>query len=272
MTYDTRHELFAGRWSLGTLNSLTKYPSIPTYHPLGEKGRLRDEPPLTLAGPVTLTEKVDGTNARVIVMPDGTTIVGSREELLWARGDLIRSPLLAICRTLDELGLVDRAARLMPHGGLVQVLYGEVYGRGIGSAGKRYAAGTNRTGFTLFDVAEVPTEYLTWEREAAATWRDAGGQDFRVDIEVDRAAHALQVIASPTLGVVTDAELPVTLAETAEWLRGVVPYSRVALDDERSPVAAEGVVLRGCDDAGRRLLAKARFEDYERTARAAVRA
>lgn len=54
-------------------------------------------------GPVTLTEKVDGTNSRIIVLPDGSYLIGSREELLYARGDLIGNPALGIVDALRDV-------------------------------------------------------------------------------------------------------------------------------------------------------------------------
>ncbi|WP_043463946.1 hypothetical protein [Kitasatospora sp. MBT66] len=45
------------------------------------------------------------------------------------------------------------------------------------------------------------------------------------------------------------------------WLGEVIPATRVALDDG-AVGGAEGIVLR---DASRRVIAKARFQDYERT-------
>ncbi|MNJ03530.1 hypothetical protein D3C73_1638880 [compost metagenome] len=56
---------------LKKINSLTKYPSILTYHQLGERGRLNDE--LTeLKGfsdsdDVYIYEKVNGENSRIIL-------------------------------------------------------------------------------------------------------------------------------------------------------------------------------------------------------------
>lgn len=56
---------------LRAVNSLTKYPSIPTYHALdpGNGGLLDDAIPFM--GRVIGTEKVDGTNARIILLQDG---------------------------------------------------------------------------------------------------------------------------------------------------------------------------------------------------------
>jgi hypothetical protein len=53
------------------LNSLTKYPSIPTYHTLdaGNGGLL--ETSIDFEGRVIGTEKVHGTNSRIISLPGG---------------------------------------------------------------------------------------------------------------------------------------------------------------------------------------------------------
>jgi hypothetical protein len=51
-----------GKLALTRLNSLTKYPSIPTFHPLGERGRLLDEHLPVPAEPLYATEKINGTN------------------------------------------------------------------------------------------------------------------------------------------------------------------------------------------------------------------
>ena len=90
MTFDIR------RIDLDKLNSLTKYPSLVTYHTLGDKGALREAVQMPFAGRVLGTEKVDGTNTRLIFCPDGSAVVGSREDLLWERRDLIGNPSMGI--------------------------------------------------------------------------------------------------------------------------------------------------------------------------------
>ncbi len=78
---------------------MTKYPSIPTYHALDPRnGGLLDET-VPFTGTVLATEKVDGTNARIVQLPDGGYLLGSREELLYAKGDLIGNPSQASWRT-----------------------------------------------------------------------------------------------------------------------------------------------------------------------------
>ena len=128
MAFDIR------RVDLGKLNSMTKYPSIPTYHTLGDKGSLQETVQVSFTGRVLGTEKVDGTNTRLIFCPDRHAPVGSREDLLWERRDLIGNPAMgivdAVRQTVLDLGqrpcLPDRIA----------VYYVEVFGRSIGGAAR----------------------------------------------------------------------------------------------------------------------------------------
>lgn len=88
---------------LKKLNSLTKYPSIPTYHALGERGKLSETIQVNFANQFIIgTEKIDGTNARIICFSDGY-VIGSREELLYAKGDLIGNPAMGIVEALKPL-------------------------------------------------------------------------------------------------------------------------------------------------------------------------
>lgn len=70
------------------INTLTKYPSILTLHKLGEKGRLTNELTTPVEGEIMYaTEKIDGTNVRIICY--GTEyLIGSREFILHHCGDL----------------------------------------------------------------------------------------------------------------------------------------------------------------------------------------
>src|SRR5687767_1954189 len=85
---------------LKAINSMTKYPSIPTYHALDPRDGSLLEETIPFSGMVIGTEKIDGTNSRIILLPDGTYLLGSREELLYARGDLIGNPALGIVDAL----------------------------------------------------------------------------------------------------------------------------------------------------------------------------
>lgn len=282
--FNFRQDVADGRVSLATLNSLTKYPSIETYHQLGAKGVLQEFveaghpmgerenlPPLArFVGGVEGTEKVEGTNARIIVLPNGMVIIGSREELLWATGDLIHNPTLHIVGTLrGSKNLIQAAGHFLSAPDRIRVVYGEVYGDGVGGAGKRYAAGRKGlTGFRIFDVANVPVMHLVWSTEEAAAWRQRGGQSYESKEVVDVTARQLGVDRVPNLLFELSHALPKTLASTHEWLKHNAPRTRVPLAQAEDGIPrAEGIVLRGADVEGKRLLAKIRFEDYERTER-----
>lgn len=87
---------------LRKLNSITKYPSIATYHSMGGKGRLQEEllNPVPPNAELDASEKLDGTNTRIIVLPGdpvATYFIGSREDLLTYQHDLV--PNTTSCRT-----------------------------------------------------------------------------------------------------------------------------------------------------------------------------
>lgn len=92
-------------YDLRRLNSATQYPSIATYHTIAEDQQgilLESGKPFAEAdGTVHVTEKIDGTNGRIILFyNDGELdwIIGSRTELLASRGDRIVN---------NDLGIVD---------------------------------------------------------------------------------------------------------------------------------------------------------------------
>src|SRR5262245_53731373 len=117
---------------LAKLNSLTKYPSILTYHRLDPRtGGLLEEA-THFSGAVIGTEKVDGTNSRIICLPDGNYLLGSREELLYARRDLIGNPSLGIADALKETA--ERLCTTRRPG--ITVFYFEVFGGKVTASSK----------------------------------------------------------------------------------------------------------------------------------------
>ena len=242
---------------LRALNSLTKYPSIPTYHQLDPRnGGLLDES-VVFEGPVVATEKVDGTNARMILTPGGEWLLGSREELLYAKGDLIGNPsqgIVAALRSVAEsLGETDE----------IRVFYVELYGGKIGSAAKQYTLDPARHGWRLFDVLTLPDHAgkLAWQPQQIAAWRDGGGQSFLTEEALAAAGREAGLELTPRLFTVDAAELPTDLEKTSAWLAERLPATLVKLDD-RAAGEPEGIVLRTTD---RGVIAKARFQDYART-------
>ena len=119
MTFDIR------QIDLGKLNSMTKYPSILTYHALGDKGVLQDAVQIPFEGRIIGTEKVDGTNARLIFCPDQSVLVGSRDDLLWERRDLIGNPSMGIVEAVKET--VQRLVESHCRPGQISVYFVEVY-------------------------------------------------------------------------------------------------------------------------------------------------
>lgn len=251
----TIRNAFSG-WRLEELNSATKYPSIETYHPLGDKGRLREGPP-AFQGPAIVTEKIDGTNARIVCLGKDF-LIGSREEWLHASGDLISNPSQRIVETLRGFAcpIAEWCDPLW-----LTVVHGEVYGAQVAKHGGDYA--NELRGFRVFDAWSMHQDearaLCAKSRAEIASWRDRGGQPFMDEDRLMRTALANLVELTPRLAQV-DA-LPRTLAETAEWLRQW-PTTQAGLD---APAGrSEGVVVRSPD---RKQIAKIRFEDYARSLR-----
>ncbi len=244
--------------TLRRLNSITKYPSIPTYHALGERGVLRDVVAVDFASSALyVTEKIDGTNARLTLLPmtfDRGFLIGSREEWLTCEGDRVANPSLGIVETVMPLAEV-----FSPAVDLITV-YGEVYGGKI-NGGKQYS-GEGRTMFRAFDVSIVPADVLRglleYPLDKIARWREGGGQPFLnvADLHEFCARGISTVPSIPFSG-----GMPVGLDSTAAWLGSMAYESRCALDNDAGN-KAEGVVVRSF---GRSLIAKLRHEDYTRT-------
>ena len=244
--------------NLRALNSLTKYPSIPTYHALDPRnGGLLDEA-VRFPGPVLGTEKVDGTNSRIISLPDGTYLLGSREELLYAKGDLIGNPALGIVNALrgvaEGLPGVD--------GDVIRVHYLELYGGKVTAASRHYT--DNRTvGWRLFDVAVIDdyASILDWPLERISAWRDSVARPFLGEDDLSSVAAASGLDLTPRLFTLDPDQLPTDIAKMRGFLADHLPATRVALG-AATPGTAEGIVLRTAD---RSTIAKARFADYDRT-------
>lgn len=249
---------------LEKLNTMTKYPSIPTYHDIlgGDgKGRLLDTH-LDIQGPVIATEKVDGTNGRILLF-GGDFLLGTREEFVYAKGDRIGSPAEGVMVALKPVA--ERICTEIGEGFLA-VIFGEVYGRGIGARGQNYASG-GPAGFRVFDIMlmteAAALEELTYDRAQISGWRQHGHQPFLRAATLDGWVFDLDLQKVPHLTVTDAANLPDSHGAMLEWLKQTTPATRCALDDAAQG-RSEGVVVRSAD---RQHIAKIRFEDYERTLR-----
>jgi hypothetical protein len=243
------------------LNSATKYPSILTYHTLGNDGGL-SEPVIEFTGTVIATEKVDGCNARIILMPDGSFTLGSREDLLYAEGDYL---------TNKAHGLVEAllpTARDLAHGhrgaNAIHVVYVELYGGRKLTTGSQEYTGNNSIGFRLFDIATIP-QYeeiaADWDAERIAGWRDHGGQTFFAEQPLANFATVNNLTLTPRLLTLDATELPREINAAHTWLTEHASTTQAALD-EGGRGRAEGIVLRSTD---RTIIAKMRFQNYRRT-------
>ena len=244
---------------LRKLNSSTKYPSIPTYHSLGDRGSLLEEIVSFDGQQVIATEKVDGTNSRIIVMPDGCYLIGSREELLHAKGDLVHNPALGIVETLKPVADRISSAYQSPEG-TITTIYLETYGGKTTAAAKQYTS-RREFGYRVFDVNRVPISQLDNELEAISTWRENSGQDFLTESALTEFAEMMQLELTPRVAVVDS--IPTTIEDTHDWLKLTIQKTLVALDTEAGG-RPEGLVVRTVD---RKRIAKIRFEDYERHAK-----
>lgn len=253
---------------LRAINSMTKYPSIETFHKIDPKnGQLQEEINVDFGdvGNIYVTEKIDGTNARILLFPDNDWIIGSREELLCARGDRIMNPALGIVAALKPI-----VERLVCTGGnAVYVAYGEVYGGNIGKSARNYTGDRGEYGFRLFDLVTIPmTQYhelVAQPVEQIAAWRDAGGQQFSAVDDLMRSAFWWAVPMVPYIVNEPNASaLPGDIAGMLAYLREVLPHTTAGLNNAVVPGNGEGVVIRTGD---RSKIAKIRFEDYERTLR-----
>ena len=244
---------------LRKLNSMTKYPSIPTYHKLGQKGRLTEELNCDFSGETVIaTEKIDGENSRLILLPDNMYVIGSREELLYGRGDLIESG--EIVKTLKPIG--DRMQGVPDDH--IMVLFFETFGGKTTAGAKQYTSDRSLS-CRLFDAVKITNyrELFEMPLEKTSSWRQHGGQEFAPEHWLTDYAPSEGLQLAPRITLL-DGAIPTDIEQTLKCLQSVIPQTHVALDDNAKG-NPEGLVARTPD---RSQIAKLRFEDYNRTLRA----
>jgi hypothetical protein len=253
--------------TLDRLESITRYPSIQTYHAL-DRGAPTEEVqvPFTPDDDVIITEKIDGTNARLIFTgPElwvqnkhGHTardqwILGSRSELLTCHTDFMATDKLGIVDTLTELASDWQFAGVaQPEDDLaISVFYFEVYGGKVTAASKQYT-GSQQLGYRLFDIMLLrdASDLADWPAQQVASWRDNGGQRFANESVLKTTTPPLTPRLSTGTGFVGSVEH--TRGWLEEWRQ-----TRAALDTAAGQ--SEGVVVRTRD---RSKIAKIKFRDY----------
>lgn len=240
------------------INTLTKYPSILTLHKIGEKGRLMNEFTTSLEGETMYaTEKIDGTNVRIICWGD-EYLIGSRDFILHHNHDLYFDQAQGIVEAIKQL------QPLIPNRQTLSVIYGELYGGKVSSNSKWY--GQDKMGFRVFDVANFyDMAILEKSLPEISTWRE---RETDQGIIYGQRFQALPSIigAFPDFELVPEIEFELgdmSHETILNNLKKYLPETNVALSD-KALKRAEGIVLR---NASRTKIVKLRFEDYERTLR-----
>ncbi|QCX82146.1 hypothetical protein C9F11_42830 (plasmid) [Streptomyces sp. YIM 121038] len=243
-------------FDLAALNSATKYPSILTYHELDKRNGGLVEKPTAFSGDVVLTEKVDGTNARIITLPGGDFFLGSRDELFYAHGDRVWNARHGIVEALRPL-----AERLTSPDDEIRVYYLEVFGGNKISRASGQYTGAQALGRRLFDVSAIDPSILQLPLPEIASWRYNDGQYFHTEERLTEIASAENIDMVPRLGTVRGSDLPTDIVGMQAFLTQHLATTLVALD-EGAGGNPEGIVLRSTD---RSVIAKARYENYART-------
>lgn len=245
------------------LNTITKYPSILTYHELGKKGTVVEE--LTsqyhecsdeeeLEG----TEKVDGTGSRIVICGNDY-LIGTREEFIYAKGDRIINDQLNILKNCIPI-----AERLVSENHFnntkLLAIYGETYGENIGRNYKNY--GTKESSFKVFDMWSMEVndvkELLKTDLEKLATWREHGNQPYFKIGQLKIICNKMQLEKTPVLFTMKKKEFPTSIEDMYKFL-SKFKETKVGLDCVGK---SEGFVVRSSD---RKYIKKIRFEEYEKT-------
>lgn len=252
------------KFDLDKLNSMTKYPGILTYHEIGDKGILQDKLSVTSFRDyecVIVTEKVDGTNARIILF-NKDYMIGTREDIIFAKGDRIINPTLGIVNTLKSFA--DRLSSDLPEDDCIYVVFSEVYGGNVTAASKQYTS-TKQWCFRLFDICRIESKEISnltaMEKDRISQWRENGGQCYFTEEMINDFVDKYSIQRVPYLETLNGNDLPVNLAGTFVYLK---QFEKSMAGIDFTDGRAEGIVVRTPD---RKLIRKIRFEDYERTQR-----
>ena len=248
------------------LNSMTKYPSILTLHKLGDRGTLLDEltdSSISNNDTFYATEKIDGTNVRIILHGD-EFIIGSRENLLYYSKDMLYDP---------AQGIVDaiKSKVHLPYTNGLIVIYGELYGGNITSHSNWY--GKNALGFRVFDICDYDyhnvdwiTMLLTMSHSQISRWREHEedgilkySQPF-MTLDDNYKSRFIYEFA-PTINPINIDPNTITHLNAMTQMKMNLPETKCKLSEAGSG-NCEGIVIRTAD---RSKIYKLRFEDYQKT-------
>jgi len=242
------------------INTLTKYPSILTLHKFGDRGRLTDEFTTNIKGETMYaTEKIDGTNVRIVSFGD-KFLIGSRKCILHYSDDFYWDESMDIVKSVFDLGVKCMATEHLT------IVYGELYGGKVTANSKNY--GKEKHGFRVFDIAVIEdlsvldktmAEISSWREHTLNSTVDetlAYGQNYlsRSELATYKDTYELVPNVEFDLGDMSHQTI-------LDALNQFIPETKVALT-ESAQKRPEGVVIR---NENRTKIVKLRFEDYQRT-------
>jgi len=142
------------KFTMDQLNGMTKYPSIYPIHLREMKGKkmlMIDKKVHNLRSKdFFITEKIDGTNIRIIIDKKNNVVIGGRNDLLAYSKDILVQNKNNVIDVLNEY-LTWSNIRELQESSIFNkidllVLYGELFGEGIQKKGKFYG----KKNFRLF--------------------------------------------------------------------------------------------------------------------------
>lgn len=220
-----------------------EYPKIETLYNRDDKFKVKPDeirlPEFGLINQWLITEKIDGTNIRVVWQDEKVTFGG--------RTDNAQIPAFLLT-TLQQLFTEERVRKAFQSetGDMPRYidLFGEGYGEKIQKVGSRYRSGTS---FRLFDVW-VDGWWLNWP-------------------DVEDVANKLNIRTVPVLRYEFTAGLPVFPEHLSCLFSSFDGHSQISLDEAGDPgLLAEGIVARTnpllFDRRGHRIMWKLKFKDF----------
>ena len=194
-----------------------KYPKIETLFKRDENFKIIDEirlPEFENIKKWLITEKIDGTNIRIIYTPDDKLLIRGRT-------DKASIPTFLL-EELQNMFTVEKVKAILDNPiekGLC--LYGEGYGAKIQKGGGNYNKGNS---YRLFDV-----------------WIDGCWLEWDSVIEI---AERLGIKTVPTAGLTTIKDAISLVKRGNKELNDHRLYSGVARDENKIGILAEGIVAR----------------------------
>lgn len=253
--------------TLSKLDSATKYPSIETYHKLGERGRLTEQRNHSWSSDekVYVSEKIDGANGRLIFLPGRAApwIAGTREQLVAASFDVIWDNSMGVAEAL--LGPSAPKPWMLPHApledGYVFVLYFEVYGHRATRNWNEYSPDGQEPMIRLFDAQFFQEDWLHHftSVEEVAKARDNDAAIWLHEDMLPELAKELGVQCVPNLWTGSGEDIPHDVAGMNEFMQSLGRDTQAGVNGSGR---SEGIVLR---TTGRATIAKARRESYDKT-------